>query len=918
MVGVDIVVRDKDSITVLTKIERRLIHMSRQFDNLQKVTSRYSGTAARTASATDEMGKRMRKVAQTTSLLHSRLGQVVNLATSLGPAAMGAAAALYGLFKSVQALARAFAEAVKQGTAFEKGIAEIQTISEAAEFPVARIREMITGLATQFGVGITTGTKSLYQAISSGAMTAADAQGVLEASSVLTIGALTTMSNAVDVVTGSINAYYLEGLTAAEVTSALFTTVRYGVTTGEQLARNLGNVTSMASTAGVSFQELNAALATLTKRGIRTQKATIQLRQIFSSLVKVTPIARAEAKRLGIEFDTLAVREKGFLGLLKEIQNNSKFTATTFGKLFGNTRALAAVMSLMIDRGKEFEENLIRQATETDNATRALNIMQGTTDQLANRISATGEAITATFGDAVVRSEGVKEFLRIVLERVTQLHDLMKNKDFLSAIDTTMRAVGQLAKGVLSAFDGVVWAMELIIKNSVFFKAMSTTATAISNLVNRNRIDVEPLEYRPPAWSKDSKESQVVKEFAARQLAQMQQEQAEREARLEEKREEARKAQAEADRVRRRMDQASEAAVERLLRMYQQIVKLQERGAEIWQKLNQDAADSDKKKAIGDIADTAKRSGNVVEMAAAIERLAKMREDVDRGLEALRGGLLMAKDDLNAAKTEQEARDALQQVEEFAARYKDLRQEMQEIDRATDTLQDEIARKQEERVKKQVKSYEEQRRAMTQVAQALIGNLGALGREMISFEGTSKELTKTVTKRFVQMAGDMISAMIRVAAVEKATAVQTVVANGAKAGSAVGADAAGKFGIFATVIAPPLIAAMVGMITALLDKFHEGGTMGNNGQRLPLNLGPGEYATIMRRGEVTIPSARSTVPVDSSGPPVELHYHGHMLTDPSRARFTRHLDEDVAPALAGSISAGRVSLSNQRLYGRKS
>lgn len=956
-VGVEVVVQDRGATPALSRVERRFFQLQSRVSAVQRILASYNRAAVGTSAANDQMAGRMRKVSQTTALMHSRLGQVMNLVAGLGPAALAAAAAFYGLVKAVQALGRALATAVRDGMAFEKRIAEIMTISEKSEFPIRRIIDMTTNLAAQFGVGLEQGAKALYQAISAGAVTAADAQAVLNSAAKLSIGGLTEMSNAVDVVTASINAYALESLSATQIADSMFTTIRYGVTTGEQLSRNLGNVTTVAAEVGVTFQELNAAVATLTKRGIRTQKATIQLRQVLAQIIKPTSMAKDEAKRLGIEFDTLAVREKGLLRFLIDIQNNAKFTSSTFAKLFGNVRALSAVFGLTIDNGEELARQLQYQAGSAGAADRAFNIMDATTSQLVDRYGALKEAISASLGNAIAEHEGLKWVLQEVVKALTKLLDYTRSADFQETIHKWMQVLArfgslaiEVALSVRTAFHRMTFYMfedwgRLKAEAYNFWQDQKEAANDRMARFRTTPFKVNPkMEVEKGAVEGFLEDLQLAFDQAAgselkfrprfdfqadpggggnvsplmtdKEALRQQRDEAARRAREEEKQAARRAAAAKAA---AQWEREAAKDLREWAAMWDRIIRSQERGAELWERMNRNEAKAANKRALGAMVSGAKGSGDIGQMEATIERLQRMKAEVDAGLENLRTGILLAQDDLASAQTEEQAKDALQQVEEFVARYRDLVQEMNDIDRASDELKEEITRKNEQRTKRQLRAHERAQKAMAEVAKSLVSNMSAFGQELIDFEGNSRELTKMIAKRFVQMAGDLIGAMIRVAAVQKATDTQKVIGNAAVAGSAVGADAAGKFGIFATAIAPPLIALMVGMITSLLDKYHEGGMVGPNGQRIPLNLGPGEYAAVLRRGETVLPSARGgTGAPAASGPPVEVHYHGAFLTDPSRARFTRHMDEDVVPAIQESVAAGRASLSNQRLYGRKS
>src|SRR4030042_2049258 len=92
-------------------------------------------------------------------------------------------------------------------------------------------------------------------------------------------------AGAMDALTTVINAYGLSAEDATSVSDMMFESVKRGKQTYEEMAGALGTVVPIASQVGMGFDQVAAAMATLTRQGIDANTATVQLRQILVSVL---------------------------------------------------------------------------------------------------------------------------------------------------------------------------------------------------------------------------------------------------------------------------------------------------------------------------------------------------------------------------------------------------------------------------------------------------------------------------------------------------------------------------------------------------------------------------------------------------------------------------------------------------------
>jgi TP901 family phage tail tape measure protein len=216
-----------------------------------------------------------------------------------------------------------------------------------------------------------------YDVASAGFTDAADAAQVLEASALGAVGGMSELGTVSDAVTSVLNAFGLESDKAAKIVDGFIQTQNDGKIIVDQYARQIGRIAPTASAAGISIDELNAAIATITAQGVPVEQTFTGLNQAIVSILKPTGEAEKIAKKLGISFNAAALESKGFEGILSEIAGSGA-TTDQLAKLFGSVEAMKAVFPLINDDLVKFNQNLLNQANSSGTALKATEEFQGT------------------------------------------------------------------------------------------------------------------------------------------------------------------------------------------------------------------------------------------------------------------------------------------------------------------------------------------------------------------------------------------------------------------------------------------------------------------------------------------------------------------------------------------------------------
>ena len=234
-----------------------------------------------------------------------------------------------------------------------------------------------------------------YDVASAGFTNAADAAEVLEASAKGAVGGMSDLGTVSDAVTSVLNAFGKDAKESTKIVDGFIQTQNDGKIIVAQYARQIGRIAPTASAAGISIDELNAAIATITAQGVPVEQTFTGLNQAIVSILKPTGEAEKIAKKLGISFNAAALESKGFEGILAEIAASGA-TTDQLAKLFGSVEAMKAVFPLINDDLVKFNENLVNQQNAAGASSDAMDTMNSTlSQQFSNTTKQIGNLVRA-------------------------------------------------------------------------------------------------------------------------------------------------------------------------------------------------------------------------------------------------------------------------------------------------------------------------------------------------------------------------------------------------------------------------------------------------------------------------------------------------------------------------------------------
>jgi len=264
--------------------------------------------------------------------------------------------------------------AVREFANFDRKVREIGTLlGGLTQEQIKTMGDEIRKTAIEFGQAFDTMAKARYDIVSAGFTDAADSAILLRESAKLAVAGVAEVSETADVLTSALNAYGKSAEDAAHFSDVLFSTVRLGKTTISELASGLGRVISVAPQAGVSFEELSAAIATLTSIGQSTEEVVTALNAAFLAFINTSPAMERRLADLGFETGVAAIKSLGFAEALKAVTENASIVEIQ--EMFGNIRAFRAVAPLAGRAAEKFAYSLKQVAQSSGETQQALEQM---------------------------------------------------------------------------------------------------------------------------------------------------------------------------------------------------------------------------------------------------------------------------------------------------------------------------------------------------------------------------------------------------------------------------------------------------------------------------------------------------------------------------------------------------------------
>ncbi|WP_052085724.1 phage tail tape measure protein [Clostridium sp. HMP27] len=382
----------------------------------------------------DRFSPKMKQMESSSNAFSNSLGKLAKIAA--------------GAF-STAAITKFATDTFQAFNGFEEGMNKVFTLlPELNKQAMDDMSNQTKKFSKEFGVLPEKLTPALYQALSAG-VPKDNVFDFLAVAQKAAVGGITELETAVDGISSVVNAYGANVVSAAKASDLMFMAAKLGKTDFKELSQSLFNVIPTASALGVKFEDVSAAIASITAVGVPTSVATTQLRQLFVELSKEgTKTSQVFKQISGKSFKDFIASGKNTQDALKLMEEYAKKSNVGINDLFGSVEAGNAALSLT-GQGTEMFTNSLK---EMENAAGATDTAYQTMDKGIGR---TIEKIKANF--EVFKIELGSKFLPVIAN-VTDfiikiMPEVQKNiEDAINFITPKFSEIGNLVKEIAEVY----------------------------------------------------------------------------------------------------------------------------------------------------------------------------------------------------------------------------------------------------------------------------------------------------------------------------------------------------------------------------------------------------------------------------------------------------------------------------------
>ncbi len=299
-------------------------------------------------------------------------------------------------------LVGAAAAAIKTASDFEASMTKIQSLVGLSAQTVQGFKSDVLALSGETARA----PKELADAmffITSAGLRGSDAVEALEASAKAAAVGMGETEVVADAVTNAINGYGTEAMNASLATDILVKTVEQGKAAASDLAPQFGRLIPMAAELGVSFDQVGAGLAFLTRSSGDAAQSSTMLGGILKALIKPSGAARKNLDEIGFslhEFRKAAGED--LLAALIEMRQKLEANGKEMSDVIEDARALGGALQLtgvQAGQAREVFDALSDSAGALD---RGFKIVQQTTQFKMQKAMTTLKASMVTLGEKVI------------------------------------------------------------------------------------------------------------------------------------------------------------------------------------------------------------------------------------------------------------------------------------------------------------------------------------------------------------------------------------------------------------------------------------------------------------------------------------------------------------------------------------
>ena len=360
------------------------------------------------------------------SVLKEAASSLQSIGTKMQSAGVSLSSIGSSLLPVSAALAGGAAASLYFAGTFETSMTQLVSLAGVSQEQLEGVKQKILNLAPAVGIG----PQALAEGMMKVSSTIADTDVAFAILEVAARGSAAGMGSVVDVagaLTAVVNSYGAENITAARAADILTQAVKDGGASAKELAPTLANVVPFAAALGISFEEVGANIATVTKLGVPAAEAVTQLSAVMTALTKESNEGSTALASVGLSYAGVRaeIREKGLAAALADLVTKFGGNTTALTEVFGRIEAVRNVMSISGAQAKTYATEIERITNSSGALNSAFEQMRGTQVQTWAELSASVQVIAIKFGDALAPAlQSILNLVKPLLVYIAQAADV--------------------------------------------------------------------------------------------------------------------------------------------------------------------------------------------------------------------------------------------------------------------------------------------------------------------------------------------------------------------------------------------------------------------------------------------------------------------------------------------------------------
>ena len=388
------------------------------------------------------------------------------------------------LSNTVQDLSRPFVE-------LDTATANMKTLGTEAAAMAPKLRDAAIAMSQDLPFAASEIQTTMFDALASGVKGGEEGLKVFaDTAGKLATGGGAAIGDATKLLAGQLNAYGAASDQASKYADIFFNTVNFGVTSIPELTSTLANVVPTASSLGIEIENVGAALAVMTSKGVPTAQSTTKLNALFIELAKPGAALAPILKNAGVSLESL--KNDSVPVTLEKVKTALDAAGKAGLEVFSSSEAAAAFNVLTSDL-EGFAQTFVDVRDTTGSTQFAFEQMSDSIDVQMKQAKAAVESFVIggldLLGNNVVAVTGIASELAPTLTTLTGIKTLVPE----GAIDSIKGLSGSLfdvvkngggVKGALglmgSGFSGMIAPVQALgaalLTNPIFLIAAGTVA----------------------------------------------------------------------------------------------------------------------------------------------------------------------------------------------------------------------------------------------------------------------------------------------------------------------------------------------------------------------------------------------------------------------------------------------------------